>query len=152
MTDTFRVFISAVTSEFERARNALDEGGVLMVTRLDRLACSTRDVLNTLAAVAERKARFRSLADNWADTTTPHGRLTLTVLGGLAEVERDLIRARTAAGRARAKANGVKLGRRFKLTPHQRREAAARKPDGEPMRAIARSYVATMPVRRRFRG
>ena len=111
-----------------------------MVTWLDRLARSTRDLLNTLAVIADRKADFRSLADAWADTTTPHGRLMLTVLGGLAEFERDLIRARTADGRARAEANGVKLGRRFKFTSHQRREAASRKADGEPVRVIARSY------------
>src|SRR3954451_4604017 len=77
-------------------------GDVLMVMRLDRLARSTRDLLNTLAAIADRKAGFRSLGDAWADTTTSHGRLMLTVLGGLAEFERDLIRARTGEGRARA--------------------------------------------------
>jgi DNA invertase Pin-like site-specific DNA recombinase len=76
---------------------------VLLVTRLDRLARSTRDLLNVLAAVAERAA-FRSLGDAWADTTTPHGRLMLTVLGGLAEFERELIVARTSEGRARARA------------------------------------------------
>jgi DNA invertase Pin-like site-specific DNA recombinase len=68
---------------------------VLVVTRLDRLARSTRDLLNVLATVSEREAGFRSLKDTWADTTTPHGRLMLTVLGGLAEFERELIRART---------------------------------------------------------
>jgi DNA invertase Pin-like site-specific DNA recombinase len=79
------------------------------VTRLDRLARSTRDLLNTLAAIAAKGARFRSLADTWADTTTAHGRLILTVLGGLAEFERDLIRARTGEGRARANPQGFKL-------------------------------------------
>jgi hypothetical protein len=92
-----------------------------MVTRLDRLARSTRDLLNTLAAITDRKAGFRSLGDAWADTTTSHGRLMLTVLGGLAEFERDLIRARTGEGRERAKARGVKMGRPPKLTPHQQR-------------------------------
>jgi DNA invertase Pin-like site-specific DNA recombinase len=79
----------------------LDAGDVLIVTRLDQLAQSTRDVLNTLAAITDRKARFRSLADTWADTTTSHGRLMVTFLGGQAEFERDLIRARTREGRAR---------------------------------------------------
>ena len=73
---------------------------------LDRLARSTRDLLNTLAAITDRKAGFRSLGDAWADTTTAHGRLMLTVLGGLAEFERDLIRARTGEGRERAKRRG----------------------------------------------
>jgi DNA invertase Pin-like site-specific DNA recombinase len=80
-----------------------------MMTRIDRLARSTRDLLNTLAAIADRKAGFRSLSDAWADTTTSHGRLMLTVLGGLAEFERDLIRARTSEGRERAMAPGVRL-------------------------------------------
>ena len=119
----------------------LDAGDVLMVTRLDRLARSTRDLLNTLAAITAKAAGFRSLGDTWADTTTPHGRLMLTVLGGLAEFERELIRARTSEGRARAKARGVKLGRQPKLTPHQKREAIRRRDQlGEPVREIARSY------------
>src|SRR6266481_2936371 len=69
----------------------LDRGDVLVVTRLDRLARSTRDLLNLLGAVAEKGAGFKSLRDTWADTTTAHGRLMLTVLGGLAEFERELI-------------------------------------------------------------
>src|ERR1700678_1595200 len=99
---------------------------VLLVTRLDRLARSTRDLLNTLALIGEKKAGFRSLGDSWADTTTAHGRFMLTVLGGLAEFERGLIRARTGEGRARAVARGVKMGRKPKLTPHQQREARQR--------------------------
>ena len=113
---------------------------MLTVTRLDRLARSTRDLLNTLAAIAAKSAGFRSIGDTWADTTTPHGRLMLTVLGGLAEFERELIRARTGEGRARAKARGVKLGRRPKLTPHQKGEALVRRESGEPVTDIARSY------------
>jgi DNA invertase Pin-like site-specific DNA recombinase len=93
-------------------------------------------------AITEKtKAGFRSLGDAWANTTTAHGRLMLTVLGGLAEFERDLIRARTSEGRARAKARDVKLGRKPKLTDHQKREAIRRRDlDGEPVREIARSY------------
>src|SRR6201989_3622263 len=118
-------------SQLRRAIAKLEEGDVLVVMRLDRLARSTRDLLNTLAAIAEKNAGFRSLGDVWADTTTPHGRLMLAVLGGLAEFERDLIRARTGEGRARAVARGVKLGRNPKLTPHQQREALARREAGE---------------------
>ena len=95
-----------------RAIKALEAGDTLLVTRLDRLARSTRDLLNTLAQITERKAGFKSLADAWADTTTAHGRLMLTVLGGLAEFERELIRARTGEGRARAKARGQIWGDR----------------------------------------
>jgi DNA invertase Pin-like site-specific DNA recombinase len=103
-----------------RALKSLGEGETLLVTRLDRLARSTRDLLNTQATITDKGAGFRSLHDTWADTTTPHGRLMLTVLGGLAEFERELIRARTGEGRERAKARGVKMGRRPKLTDHQR--------------------------------
>jgi DNA invertase Pin-like site-specific DNA recombinase len=118
----------------------ISAGDVVTVTRLDRLARSTRDLLNTLGTIADRKAGFRSLGDTWADTTTSHGRLMLTVLGGLAEFERDLIRSRTSEGRARAKARGVKMGRKPKLTAHQRAEAIRRKDNGEPVRDIARTY------------
>ncbi len=118
----------------------LDKGDVLVVTRLDRLARSTRDLLNLLDTVAIKGADFKSLRDAWADTTTPHGRLMLTVLGGLAEFERELIRTRTGEGRQRAKARGVVMGRRPKLTGHQRREAIARRDAGEVLTDIARTY------------
>src|SRR5215213_5521450 len=128
-------------TQLRRSIDALGAGDVLMVTRLDRLARSTRDLLNTLAAITGKQAGFRSLGDTWADTTTPHGRLMLTVLGGLAEFERDLIRTRTGEGRARAKARGVKLGRKPKLTLHQKPEALARRERGdETLAEIGRSY------------
>src|SRR4051794_25152701 len=91
-----------------------------------------------LAAITGKQAGFRSLSDIWADTTTPHGRLMLMVLGGLAEFERDLIRTRRPRPR---KARGVKLGRKPKLTLHQKREAIARRERGdETLAAIGRSY------------
>jgi DNA invertase Pin-like site-specific DNA recombinase len=106
-------------AQLRRAIDQLEKGDVLTVTRLDRLARSTCDLLNTLAEIADKGVGFRSLADGWADTMTAHGRLMLTVLGGgLAEFERDLIRSRTTEGRERAKANGVKMGRPPKLTAH----------------------------------
>jgi DNA invertase Pin-like site-specific DNA recombinase len=127
-------------AQLRRLVAVLCPGDVVTVTRLDRLARSTRDLLNTLATITGKGAGFQSLGDAWADTTTPHGRLMLTVLGGLAEFERELIRSRTTEDRDRAKARGVKLGRRPKLTPHQQREALARRDRGEPVREIARSY------------
>ena len=127
--------------ELAKLLKQLDQGDVLIVTRLDRLARSTRDLLNVLDAVGKAGAAFKSLGDAWADTTTPHGRLMLTVLGGLAEFERELIRARTSEGRERAMARGVKMGRPCKLTPHQQREAIKRRDrDGETLADIARSY------------
>jgi DNA invertase Pin-like site-specific DNA recombinase len=140
----FKETASGARADRAQLRRAIDQfakGDVLMVTRLDRLARSTRDLLNTLAQIAERGAGFRSLADAWADTTTSHGRLMLTVLGGLAEFERDLIRSRTTEGRERAKANGVKMGRPAKLTAHQKKETIKRRDHGEETLAeIGRSY------------
>jgi DNA invertase Pin-like site-specific DNA recombinase len=126
--------------QLQRAVEALDAGDVLLVTRLDRLARSTRDLLNVLATVTEKHAGFRSIADVWADTTTAHGRRMLTVLGGLAEFERELIRARTDEGRKRAMARGVRFGRKPKLSPFQAKEAVGRREAGEALADIGRSY------------
>ena len=118
----------------------LRPGDTLLVTRLDRLARSTRDLLNVLDTVARAGASFRSIGDAWCDTTTPHGRLMLTVLGGLAEFERELIRERTGEGRRRAMAAGVKFGRPPVLTPFQKVEARKRRLGGEPLSLIAQAY------------
>jgi DNA invertase Pin-like site-specific DNA recombinase len=126
--------------ELAKVIRRLEPGDVLIVTRLDRLARSTRDLLNLLQAVGERRAGFKSLHDAWADTTTPHGRLMVTVLGGLAEFERALILARTDDGRKRAKARGVRFGRPKVLTPHQRQEVARRLADGAVQADLARTY------------
>src|SRR5689334_13150316 len=92
--------------QLAKAIGALREGDVLLVTRLDRLARSTRDLLNVLAAVADKAAGFRSLADPMIDTTSPHGKLILAVLGALSEFERSMILARTSEGRRRAQERG----------------------------------------------
>jgi DNA invertase Pin-like site-specific DNA recombinase len=128
-------------AQLRRAIDGLGEGDTLLVTRLDRLARSTRDLLNTLDRIAKAGAGFRSLHDTWADTTTAHGRLMLTALGGLAEFERDLIRARTGEGRARAKARGVHMGRPPALTRHQREEA---------LRDLAKGKATQADLARRF--
>jgi DNA invertase Pin-like site-specific DNA recombinase len=121
-----------------KAIAALGQGDVLMVTRLDRLARSTRDLLNVLHDVGEAGAAFKSLADAWADTTTPHGRLMVTVLGGLAEFERSLIKARTDVGIKKARDAGIRFGRPPKLTRHQQDQALKMLADGEPQSAVAR--------------
>jgi hypothetical protein len=84
------------------------------------------DLLNTLAAIGAAKATFRSLHDAWADTTTPHGRLIPTVLGGLAEFERHLIIARTGEGRKRAKGRGVRSSAQADAAPAPRSDRAPR--------------------------
>jgi DNA invertase Pin-like site-specific DNA recombinase len=144
-----RVFAEKVSgaktdrAQLAKAIAALTAGDTLVVCKLDRLARSTRDLLNTLAAIADAGATFRSLGDGWCDTTTPHGRLMLTVLGGLAEFERHLILARTSEGRQRAQQRGVKFGRKPKLTLHQQQEALARRANGEALVEIARSYAVS---------
>ena len=134
---------SGVKTDREQLRKllkAIREGDTIIVTRLDRLARSTRDLLNILDHIVKAKASFKSLADAWADTTTPHGRLMLTVLGGLAEFERELIIARTTEGRLRARAEGVHMGRPPKLDAFQRKEAIKRREAGDTLTDIARTY------------
>jgi DNA invertase Pin-like site-specific DNA recombinase len=127
-------------AELAKLIRRLEPGDVVIVTRLDRLARSTRDLLNVLATVGEHQAGFRSMKDAWADTTCAHGRLMVTILAGLAEFERELILARTSDGRARAKARGVRFGRPAALTPHQRQEAIQRLAQGEALADVARSF------------
>ena len=127
-------------AELGRVLKRLQPGDTLIVTRLDRLARSTRDLLNILDTVAKAGAKFTSLHDKWADTTTPHGELMVTILAGLATFERHLIRSRTSEGRVRAQQRGVRFGRPPALTLHQRQEALARLQAGETQADIARSF------------
>ena len=100
--------------------DALAPGDVVTVTRIDRLARSTFDLFAIVKQIVDAKAQFRSLAEPWADTGTSTGRLMIAVLGGLADVERDLIRTRTAEGRSRAQKRGQHMGRT--LETHRRAE------------------------------
>jgi DNA invertase Pin-like site-specific DNA recombinase len=126
---------------------------VVTVTRIDRLARSTFDLFGIVKRIVDTKAQFRSLAEPWADTGTSTGRLMLAVLGGRADVERDLISTRTGEGRARAVVRGVKMGRPPKLTPHQQQEAIKRRDQGEETPAdIGRSYNVTAATISRLAG
>lgn len=127
--------------ELLRLLAVIREGDSVVVSRIDRLARSTFDLFAIVKRITDAKAHFVSLAEPWTDTTTSTGRLMLAVLAGLADVERDLIRARTSEGRKRAMAAGVKMGRPGKLTPAQKREALARLADDESATAIAKSYA-----------
>ena len=97
----------------------LRAGDMVVVSRLDRLAQSTRDLLEIAEQLKEAKAGLRSLHEPWADTTSPAGRMVLTIFAGIAEFERELIHERTRSGRVAAKARGVRFGRPPKLTPDQ---------------------------------
>jgi DNA invertase Pin-like site-specific DNA recombinase/predicted nucleotidyltransferase len=127
--------------ELARAVDVLAAGDVLLVTRLDRLARSTRDLLRALDAIVKAGAGFRSLGEAWADTTSSHGRSASTVLRGLAAFERELIRARTGEGRERAKARGQRMGRPAKLTAERKREA---------LEALASGAATQADLARRF--
>ena len=111
-------------------------GDVVTATRIDPLAPSTFDLFAIVKQIVDAKAQFRSLAEPWADTGTSTGRMMIAVLGGLADVERDLIRTRTAEGRSRAQKRGQRMGRKPKLAEAQQDEARA----------------ATVSARARFRG
>jgi DNA invertase Pin-like site-specific DNA recombinase len=135
--------------ELLRLLKNLTPGDVVTVTRIDRLARSTFDLFAIVKQIVDAKAQFRSLAEPWADTGTRTGRLMIAVLGGLAEVERDLIRTRTAEGRSRAKARGQHMGRPPKLTETQKAEARRRRAHGATLAELARSYnVSTSTISR----
>jgi DNA invertase Pin-like site-specific DNA recombinase len=116
----------------------------------DRLARSTRDLMNTFATIIPKKAAFKSLGGIWADTTTSHGRLMLTVLGGPAEFKSHVIPARTGEGRARAVARGLKMGRPPKRTLDQQKEQSS--VATRVTKRLLTSPAATTSARRRFRG
>jgi DNA invertase Pin-like site-specific DNA recombinase len=126
--------------QLERALMALQPGDTLVTVRLDRLARSIRDLLSLLDTIKTAGARIKALDDPWLDTTTPHGELILTIMGGMAEFERKLIRQRCDDGIRRAKARGTRFGRPSALDAGERRRAAERYAAGETMAELARAY------------
>ena len=119
---------------------ALRPGDVVVVTKLDRLGRSTRELLDLIDRIGKAGASFRSLGDPLRDTSSAQGRLLSTLLASIAEFERELIRERTGEGRKRVMAAGVKFGRKRKLSDYQRKEAIRRRNAGETLSAIAKSY------------
>ena len=119
--------------------NSLAPGDVVTVTRIDRLARSTFDLFAIVKQIVDAKARFRSLAEPWADTGTSAGRLMIAVLGGLADVDRDPVCTRTAEGHSRVQNRGQHMGRPSKLTEAQKAEAR-RRAQGATLAELARSY------------
>ena len=141
-----KIYREKVTGARADRRQLLDmlkhlaPGDVVTVTRIDRLARSTFDLFAIVKEIVDAKAQFQSLAEPWADTGTSTGRLMIAVLGGLADVERDLIRTRTAEGRSRAQKRGQHMGRPPKLTAAQQAEARRRRAQGATLAKLARSY------------
>lgn len=126
--------------ELGRMLDQLREGDVVAVWRLDRLARSTRDLLEIVAAIDAAGARFQSLSEPWADTTTHAGRMIMTIFAGIAEFERDLIRERTGAGRREAQRRGVRFGRPRKMNAEQRELARRLLKEGQSVREVARTF------------
>lgn len=124
--------------ELVRLLDHLRRGDVVVVARLDRLARSTRDLLDIAELIKEAEAGLRSLGEPWADTTSPAGRMVLTVFAGIAEFERALLHQRTGAGRAAARARGVRFGRPPKLTAEQVGLARRLIEEGAAVRETAR--------------
>jgi DNA invertase Pin-like site-specific DNA recombinase len=140
-------------SQLCRMLKALNPGDVIIVSRLDRLARSSRDLLNIIHQINDAGATFKSLADAWCDTTTAHGKLILTVLAGLAEFERSLIWARTQAGIARARELGKAFGRPPRLGNRQKRMIAERYAAGETIRELAETFgVGVGTIHRALKG
>jgi DNA invertase Pin-like site-specific DNA recombinase len=123
--------------ELARLLDQLRDDDVVVITCLDRLARSTRDLLDVAERIKDAKAGLRSLAEPWADTTSPAGRMVLTVFAGIAEFERALIHQRTSAGRVAARQRGVRFGRTPKLGPEQLALARRLVDEGCPVREVA---------------
>lgn len=139
--------------ELRKLLASLKPGQSVVVTRLDRLARSTFDLFSIVKTITDKKAQFYSLAEPWTDTSTSTGRLMLAILGGLADVERDLIRTRTAEGRARAMEQGKRMGRPRQITDAQRQEITSRRQKGDTLKSVATAFgISESTVSRIARG
>jgi DNA invertase Pin-like site-specific DNA recombinase len=138
--------VRADRPQLAKLMGSLRAGDVVLVTKLDRLGRSTRELLDLIERIGKAGASFRSLGDPLWDTSSPQGRLLSTLLAAIAEFERELIRERTGDGRKRAMANGVKFGRKPKLSDFQRAEALKRRAAGETLASIAKSYAVDLSM------
>jgi DNA invertase Pin-like site-specific DNA recombinase len=125
--------------EFDKLMRALSPGDTVVVTKLDRLARSSRDLHNILHVLQERSCGFLSLGESWCDTSEV-GRSMMTIMDGIAEFERGLIRKRCDEGIERARAKGKRFGRPMALDAGQKRKIAERYAAGETMAELSRDY------------
>jgi DNA invertase Pin-like site-specific DNA recombinase len=143
-TQVYREKVSGVRADrpqLAKLMGSLKAGDIVLVTKLDRLGRSTRELLDLIERISKAGAAFRSLGDPLWDTSSSQGRLLSTLLAAIAEFERELIRERTGEGRKRAMAAGVRFGRKPKLSDYQRAEALKRRAAGETLAEIAKSYA-----------
>jgi DNA invertase Pin-like site-specific DNA recombinase len=132
--------------QLARLMASLRKGDAVLLTKLDRLGRSTRELLDLIHRIDKAGASFKSIGDPLFDTSTSQGRLLVTMLAAIAEFERELIRERTGAGRQRAMAAGIKFGRKPKLSDFQRKEALVRRGNGETLAAVARTYGVSISM------
>lgn len=123
---------------FAKLRDRLDQGDVLIVTKLDRLGRNAMDVRATIEALEEMGVSVHCLALGGMDLTSPAGKMTMQVLAAVAEFERDLLIERTQAGLSRAKAEGKAIGRPGALTDAQQEAVRDRLSKGESVSAVAK--------------
>jgi DNA invertase Pin-like site-specific DNA recombinase len=148
-TQIYREKVSGVRADrpqLAKLMGSLRPGDIVLVTKLDRLGRSTRELLDLIERIGKAGASFRSLGDPLWDTSSSQGRLLSTLLAAIAEFERELIRERTGEGRKRAMAAGVKFGRKRKLSDYQRAEAIKRRTSGETLASIAKSYAVDISM------
>ena len=126
--------------QLEAMLGQLRKDDVVVITKLDRLARSTAELLRIAEALNEKSAGLQSLDEPWADTTTPAGKMIMTVFGGIAEFERSLILSRTQEGREAAQARGVAFGRPPKLRDDQKELARDLVKSGKSISAVARTF------------
>ena len=126
--------------QLEKLLSQLRKDDVLVVTKLDRLARSTSELLRIAEVLNEKSAGLQSLDEPWADTTTPAGKIIMTVFGGIAEFERSLILTRTQEGREAAQARGVAFGRPSKLRSDQKEVVRDLVKNGQSIAAVARTF------------
>jgi DNA invertase Pin-like site-specific DNA recombinase len=139
--------------ELQKCLRRLKSGDALVITRLDRLARSIRDLLGIIDTLKANGATIKALDDTWLDTGSAHGQLILTIMGALAEFERQMIRSRCDEGIKRAKARGTLFGRKPRLDAGERRKIAERYASGETMGELARDYsVGVATIHRAIHG
>jgi DNA invertase Pin-like site-specific DNA recombinase len=126
--------------ELNRMLDQLRQDDIVTVWKLDRLARSTRNLLEIVETIRNAGARFQSISEPWADTTTHAGKMIMTIFAGIAEFERDLIRERTGAGRADAQKRGVRFGRPKKMNADQQKLALRLLHEGKSVREVARTF------------
>lgn len=139
----FKEKVSGVHSkriELEKMIEQLREGDQVIIYKLDRLARSTKELLNICDKINEAGASFKSLSESWADSGSAGGKMILTIFAGIAEFERELIIERTSAGRKLAMKNGIEFGRPKKFSSEQKAAVRTLVDNGSSVKQVAETF------------